>query len=349
MPRTTTIHYEQKRGRHYFTLDGTKHTRKRYADAVELLNELTAEQRPAPGGKITTIAELVERWLAQHPKKDNETIRWRLKPWWQFEGDVALRSFGRDGLYRYLDHLENKTDYGKHTVRDMMGIAGHVCRWGYIYKYLAEVPLSPKLQKAPVGKKSVPVREFARKYDAMNGKRVARARSIFDFIQGVGCRPIEGRRLDWDEVDLEEGVITLDVGRHKVSTITGEPIKIYIDRPYAPEVRQALLDAANRDGMVGTVFRSRLGTPYTPSGLRSILKRHTGITPYALRHTMITDGMTQEHPEDISCVVGHKDAQTTQIYGQLTNSHGAEVAKRLVSPLQHGRALNQAQAESVAS
>ncbi len=343
MPRTPTVHYDKNRDRHYFTVNGKKYVRKNYADAVELLTDLTAVQQRS--GNVECIAEMVELWFAKNRKKDHETNRWRLKPWWQFEGDVSLQSFGRDGLDRYLEHLKNNTDYAPKTIRDMMTIAGQVCRWAFTRNHLPDLPLVPRLPKAPIGKKSIPVKKLARMFERFNSSKYDRVRSILEFIQGTGCRPIEARRLIWDEVDLEEGLITLDPNRHKTGKITGEPITIFIDRPHAPEIRQALLGAAKRDGMDGLVFRSRLGKPYTASGLRSITKR-AGFNPYALRHTVVQDGIDQgQNPEDLGSIVGHKDPATTRLYGQIKNRRAAEAAKRLTSPLQRGRALNSVPAD----
>jgi len=82
----------------------------------------------------------------------------------------------------------------------------------------------------------------------------------------------------------------------------------------------------------GHVFRSGLGTPYTPAGLRSILRRHgDGATPYQLRHSFaqhVADA--GEVPvEVLSRLLGHAGVKTTEIYFRVRDQRVIVAAKNI--------------------
>ena len=99
------------------------------------------------------------------------------------------------------------------------------------------------------------------------------------------------------------------------------------------------------------VFPSRLGVPYTASGLRAILRRAApGVTPYQLRHTFaqhaIDSGVATD---DLAGLLGHSDVRTTRHYAKIRADRLRRVASGLTSPLPAGPLGNQSASTSQAS
>ncbi|MBI4578452.1 MAG: site-specific integrase, partial [Planctomycetes bacterium] len=182
-------------------------------------------------------------------------------------------------------------------------------------------PEPPRLPKAPR-----PARDIApaRLDEVLDGlpKQTKRAQQILRFIAETGCRPSEACSLQWHHVHLDVGLCILS--EHKTANETGQPRTIYLTDG-AREVLEALEPGD------GHVFTSRLGKPYTPAGLRSILRRHGGFTPYQLRHTFaqqVSD--SNEVPiEVLSRLLGHSSTRTTEVYFKVRDKRAMEAAKRI--------------------
>lgn len=154
----------------------------------------------------------------------------------------------------------------------------------------------------------------------------ARAGRILRFIAATGCRPSEACGLEWRDVHHDLGVCILH--EHKTGHETGEPRTIYLTEA-ALEVLRELRPA------VGPVFVSRNGTPYTPAGLRSILRRHSdGMAPYQLRHTFAQNASDSgEVPvEVLARLMGHTNTTTTGFYFHVRDKRALQAAKTIKLP-----------------
>ena len=108
---------------------------------------------------------------------------------------------------------------------------------------------------------------------------------------------------------------------------TGRPRTIYL----TPAAAGILKDPPRR---YDHVFVSRLGKPYTPSGLRSILRRRGIASVYSLRHTAAQSMLdAQVSLEDVAKLLGHSDLATVGAYAQVRDDRAREVASSLTSIL----------------
>ena len=152
-----------------------------------------------------------------------------------------------------------------------------------------------------------------------------RAGVVLRFILETGCRPGEACYLLWSEVDFDRSVCILS--DHKTAR-TGRTRTVFLS-PGAVDILKAQPHKSEH------VFTSRLGKPYTPSGLRSIAKRHGLDTVYSLRHTRAQTMLDGRVPmEDVAKLLGHKDLSIVQTYAQVRDDRARDVARSLASPLQ---------------
>lgn len=110
---------------------------------------------------------------------------------------------------------------------------------------------------------------------------------------------------------------------HKSAARTGKPRTIYLT-PEAKSVLEGLLPDIGTPS--GTVFKSRFFKPYTSSGLRAILRRHGGFTPYALRHTFAQAALDEQPMEVVAALLGHANLTTVQTYCQIRDRRASAAA-----------------------
>lgn len=272
------------------------------------------------------VAEIVTRWMAIQDKPLYG--RW-LAEFVRFAGASHVDDVGRDLLTRYLLHLRGyRFARGRETKRTRSLSArtiGHyiktaraVLLWGYERAYLAHAPEKLKLPR-PVRKPRDLTPEALREILAALPKRAGRA---LRFIAYTGCRPGEACGLKWDQVRIDLRVAIL--AEHKTAEATGATRTLYLT-----DQALAVLDEIPPEKRHGIVFRSRYGAPYTPAGLRAILKRR-GAVPYSLRHTfaqtIVNAGISLD---DAAKLLGHTSTETTRIYAQVRDARAVEIAKRI--------------------
>ena len=284
-----------------------------------------------------TVAGAVEKWLALNGAE--RYGQW-LAPFLEFAGRVYLDDVGRDLLTRYHVHLKGqkakRATYDKktktwtaeptdkplaaETIRHYIRAATAVLKWAEAQGWADCVPILPKLPKPFKRARDVQPARLSEILDSLPD----RAGHVLRFIAFTGARPSEALRLEWRQVNLDARVCTLD--EHKTADDTGEPRTLYLT-----DQALVILQALKPDEPEGHVFTSRLGKPYTVAGLRAILKRHGGITPYQLRHSfaqMVSDsGKTSL--EDLSRLMGHTGTKMTEHYFRVRDARAVKAAKRI--------------------
>lgn len=81
----------------------------------------------------------------------------------------------------------------------------------------------------------------------------------------------------------------------------------------------------------GLVFTTRTGEAHNPSGLRSILRRHSaGKTRYQLRHSFAQQATGRDVPvEVLARLLGRTNTKTTGLYYQVRDKRALAAAKTL--------------------
>ena len=272
-----------------------------------------------------TIRKAADEWLKVYASRDNE---WRLARWDRWAGRESLKNVSIDHLDRFAKFLQRatmkpgkghkkkpKAGYAPKTIRDTVQSVRRVLQWCHDHGWIKRLPRAPKLSKATRRPKDISSNQINDVW-----KTLGKAKAILTFVLETGCRPSEACGLDWDDVDLRRGVCA--IGKHK--TVHRGVIRTIALTDEATTILDAI---PYRDG---PVFRSRLNTPYTPSGLRSILRRRGINGVYALRHTraqrMLDEGVAIE---DVAAWLGHRDLSTVQVYAQVRAERLVKVAKTL--------------------
>lgn len=287
-----------------------------------------------PDHPPTYVAELVERWQADHPA---DAKPWSALSWARYAGTARLDSLTADHLEGYVRWLQAGYDvpetshsrghtphragsYTAWSIRERVGYALRICRWGHGRGWLSRVPTAPRLHTPVRLPRDIPLDRLRAAIAALP----KRARALLAFVAETGCRPSEARLLRWEHVDRARGLILLPA--HKTAGKTG-----------AVRCIPLTLTALPPEGTTTPwVFPSRCGKPYTMGGLRSILRRHApGITPYQLRHTFAQHAVDSGLPlDDVAALLGHTDSRTTRWYADIRAGRLQRAAASLTSPLQ---------------
>ena len=337
MPRPSKIH--PHRGKFRFRLAGQEYEYETEREAKAQFHILMGRHLAETGNtdRPHTVAGAVEKWLALNPSSAYAT--W-LPTFVEFAGREYLMDVERDILTRYHVHLKaqrvKRNTYDRATkewsvkatdkplaagtVRHYLKAAAAVLEWARGQGWLECEPVAPKVPKGVRKARDVEPGKLADALDDLPD----RAGHILRFIAATGCRPSEACRLEWRHVNIDARVCSLDV--HKTMGETGEPRTLYLT-----DAALVILQALKTDGAEGFIFTSRLGKPYTPAGLRAILRRHGGFTPYQLRHSFaqqVSD--SGEVPvEVLSKLLGHHDMKTTAFYFKVRDQRARQAAKSI--------------------
>ncbi|MBU0719481.1 MAG: site-specific integrase [Planctomycetes bacterium] len=262
-------------------------------------------------------AEMVLAWLAE-PGNDKRDHHDRLKTFAEFIASDSVAATKPDVLVRYHQQLAGQ-GYAVKTIADRVRLARRVLRWAKQNGWTDIEPEMPKLKKAMRKARDVEPGKLA----TLLGRLPSRAGAVVRFILYTGCRPGEALAMDWRDVRLSHGEAV--VHEHKTGDKTGQPRTVYLTAQ-ARAILEALPDRQ------GPVFKSRLGKPYAVMGLRAILKKHTGITPYQLRHSFAQMASDQIDEVELSKLMGHRSATTTRFYYEVRSQRAREAAARLTFP-----------------
>lgn len=223
------------------------------------------------------------------------------------------------GLSAYLKRTPTRGFRGS-TERSIHGLHGvmkdwrAVCRWAHdegLIDRLPKVPV-PKLpqQMFPVLSEDELQRIFASRQLDSRTEIGRRNRAMFAFMLDTGVRISEVANLDWQDVDLREGM----------AKITGKGRK---DRMvfFSPGVTDALKKwLAIRGEDEGSLFWLKR------EGVRMVLeriKRETGLPllhAHQIRHTAATMMVRQKADiHSVKRILGHAQLSTVEVYLSLDN------------------------------
>lgn len=285
------------------------------------------------------VASLCERWEAEHsdfPKP------WLTRAWAKYAGPTAMHELTVDhfdGFVSWLkkgyhvqaiQHAHGHTpersarSFASNSIRDRVGHAMRICQWAVDRGWILRAPRRPRLPAPTRRPRDVEPGRLARAFE----KLPARAGRLLRFCLEVGARSVEVRLLQWEQVDLPARMARLP--DHKTGLRTGRERVLFL-------TDQAIQAIPPRQPDSPWVFPSRLGGPYSASGLRSILRCHArGITPSQMRPTFAQHAIdTGVSVDDLAGLLGHADSRTTRFYAEVKSARLARAAAGLTSPL-HG-------------
>ena len=334
-------------GRNQWTL--RHHGKKYYLCAganneAEAWSKARAIQGPSTHDSPTTLRSVVDacaHWLLTYHPPDSKDAQWyrdHLIPFMRWAQGVSLDSVEPTTLKQYLSHLKrltydrgkSKSTYSTRTIRHRMQYARAVLEDAHQRGALPSVPPMPKLPPMPKTSKDISPEDLVALFEELP----KRARPVLYFIVATGCRPTEGRLLQWSEV--KDGFCVLRRGKTPASSGRERII------PLNPDATAIIEAQASKGKRRGYVFTSRTGEPYTVQGLRSIMRRAAeragveGITgTYQLRHTFAQSaydsGMLSL--DMVGAALGHVDGSVaTKVYAHTKQQRLQEAVQSLTAP-----------------
>lgn len=183
-----------------------------------------------------------------------------------------------------------------------------------------------KFEMPRVAKKRLPVLSVEELKRAIEGCASKRDKALILFLADSGLRRAEVCSLDWNDVDMQTGLVRVREGKGRKDR----------SAVVSPTVRRALLSyrrTVTQTAPTDPLFVSRTGQRLTGTGILLIFRRlskATGIhiTPHALRRTFVIlslrSGMDVLH---LQALLGHADLSMVQHYAQMVDedllrSHG---------------------------
>lgn len=305
-----------------------------YKQAARRFAELlTSSGTASPPAASVTVA--ISRFTTAQA---DPWLEYALKPAIRFARATLLVDVDAQWLEKYAAWLAER-GYASKTAIHYVGAIRSCLAWCKARGWIEAVPPRPKMPRPMRCPRDIPHEELG---DML--RRVPKAnRPILEFISATGCRPSEARLLRWSNVHISQGVCVLL--EHKTAKRTGRVRTIYLTPPAL-----AILRGMARSGEY--VFPSRRGTPYTATGLRSIVRRAGGRSVYALRHTFAQNALETDgvRLEDVARLLGHTGLDTVQVYAQVRNQRALDVAAALRPPgLRQVRAAPEETGEDAAS
>lgn len=160
----------------------------------------------------------------------------------------------------------------------------------------------------------------------------ARDRALLEFVYATGVRIGELIGVRLNDVDLEEGFVTVTgKGNKRRGIPVGRRARAAVET-YLRETRPRLDRGESR----GALFLSAAGRPLSRMGAWKIVGRHVRaagiqkrVTPHTLRHTFATHLL--QGGADLAAVqemLGHADISTTQLYTQVDRQYLSEVHRK---------------------
>ena len=321
------------KGRHHYLCSGAANEALAWREAARITGSTVD-----PIARPATVTQLADAWVQLHGTDWHDAMLAPLQTW---AVGRPLADLPADFLAQYLDHLRQagyvrtingkpkRRAYSTRTLRHQLRCAMTVLQWGKSRRWLTEIPTSPRLPKAERLDRSLTQAQLGAVFAALP----ARAAAALRFQLLTGARPGEVCYLKWSEIRDTH----CELRRGKTYARTGRPRVL----PITPAVK-AVLDAQAR----GTeyVFTSRLGRPYSPSGLRAILKRagrKAGLTltgAYQLRHSFAQLAIDSGRVgvDQIGAILGHEPgSRETAAYLHIRQRQAlaaAEVLSDVVSP-----------------
>jgi integrase/recombinase XerD len=150
----------------------------------------------------------------------------------------------------------------------------------------------------------------------------ARDKAILRLLYTSGLRVSELTSLNKEDVDFQEGTVTVrdgKGGRDRVTFTTTGTLQLLKDMIYKRTRK-------GREDKGPALFTNRYGNRLTPRSIQRIVKeasREAGITkevtPHILRHTFAVHSLNEDfNIKEIQQLLGHSSLSSTQIYTEIS-------------------------------
>jgi integrase len=300
VPRPAKPWKRKEDGFYYCTLNGKQEKLSaNYDEALDLFHTLRANRKRAkrPAAKLsTTLKEVCDGFLelAQKTKAEN-TYRNQLAYLQSFCDRVGKHRRVHDIQGRELDDWVLAQGWALSTQAAARRTAMACFNWGVKNGLILESPL----WGMPRGRYERRERILsAAEREKIRGVVKGNLKDFLCFLEFTGCRPFsEAATITADMIDWDQGSITFL--KHKTAS-KGKRRVVYL-----PPTMLTHLKELAREHPDGPLFRTRAEKPWSrPAAAKAMrrLERKAGVsrlTPYAFRHTAITDALAKGIPAHV--------------------------------------------------
>lgn len=243
--------------------------------------------------------------------------------------------------------------YSPRTVKLIRGVLvqalGQAERWGLVQRNVAALCEGPRLGRDEG--RTLTLEQARALLDAAKGERLEACLVV---LLSLGLRRGEALGLRWEDVDLDEGVLSVTQALKRIGgrVVLGDVKtprsrrRVNLSAPLIDLLRihaerQAAERTAAGEGWVetGLVFTTATGTPIDPSNFRrsfdAVCERAglSGWHPHELRHSAASLMLAEQVPiEVVSRVLGHSSIRiTADVYGHILapqRQHAADAMAR---------------------
>lgn len=173
-------------------------------------------------------------------------------------------------------------------------------------------------------------------------RRAERLRALaLQFMAHTGCRPGEAAALEWGDLDLARGLVTIPAERTKTRK-TGRDRRFAVPRRLARALSLARADAAAHPRWVFVPAWARVASAPSPRDLmkwwRNVLKPAAvaaglpvpeGMTLYWLRHDFQSAGLAVASAEEVSMFAGNSPKVLLETYAHQGERAALEIGGRI--------------------
>jgi integrase len=346
----------------------TRRNAKTEKEAVDIRNELLGNvAQGVPVGSTATVAQQLENWR-EHvlPAKrlapaTQSQYEWAVAVLTKGLGRVKLRNLSPEHVERFLAQCV-KDGYKRNSVRIVRTVLGLVLgeaeRRGHVARNVARLAHLPA-DAAPVAqRRALSEAECAR---LLSAARDDRLEALWVLALMTGARQGELLALSWDDLDLDEGTMTITKGVRRASTTgsrweigptkTADSVRPVRLTPTAVRALKRHKTAQKRERLAAKprwpesdlVFTTTAGTLIDRNNLRRQWDALTtaadleGTVLHELRHTFTSHAVDAGVPlTDIADQLGHSNVEMlARTYRHMTRpvvEGPAEVMERLVRP-----------------
>ena len=318
------------------------------------------DQGIAPTDDHQTVRDFLERWL-------EVSARQRVRPltYTSYEGHIRLHlvpALGRIKLSKLSPRdiqafMNHKVEGGlsPHTVRNIRATLrvalGQAVRWGELPRNVAELVDPPRVPHHEI--RPFTPEEAKRFLQAIKGHRLE---ALYSVALALGLRRGEALGLHWDDVDLEQGTVSVRFALQRVNrtlqrvepksarsrrTIAIPDFALKALREHRARQLEERLLAGSRWKETGSVFTTTIGTPLDPDNVNRNFKpllEAAGLRPqrfHDLRHAcaslLLVQGVS---PRVVMETLGHSQISLTMnTYSHVIPQLQREAAEQMNSLL----------------
>jgi len=324
-------------------------TRKEARDKLRALEKQVETSGALPTGGQRTVNDLLEAWLENAPNLKPSTIakhRWfldtRVRP---VIGEVRLERITPDRIQQLYTGLTSALTDKAHRLLHRAFSAGVM--WGWLAANPCERVLKPAYKPQP---RTLWSREELEVF--LEETKGHTFHPLWVLLLATGCRLGEALALQWDDLDLDVGVMHICRTLHRIDGewVTGSPKAASSRRPIQlPDVAVEVLRrqreqlagwreaAADQWEDWGLVFPGENGRPLYESTVGHSLKRVCkslnlpDVTPHGLRHMHASLLLDEGVPiTAVSARLGHANPQVTlKVYAHSLAGQDLQAARAI--------------------